>query len=244
VKPTLFISDLHLDPGRPDILQQFGRFTDDYGPRAEAVYILGDFVEYWIGDDDDAHGLDSAFTRLSTLAKRVPVYLMHGNRDFLIGPEFAARYDIRLLEDPAVVDLYGVPALLMHGDTLCTDDVKYQAFRRMVRDPDWQREFLGKPQAERRQIVMGLRATSKQATLEKTEEIMDVNVDTVAAAMTRHGVSRLIHGHTHRPAVHEIKINTQSAQRIVLGDWYRKGNVLIWRADSFELRTTDFSDPL
>jgi UDP-2,3-diacylglucosamine hydrolase len=244
VKPTLFISDLHLDPGRPDILRQFQRFTEDYGPKAETVYILGDFVEYWIGDDDSVHGLATAFNQLHTLAKRVPVYLMHGNRDFLIGSEFAARYGVQLLQDPAVINLYGVPALLMHGDTLCTDDIKYQAFRHMVRDVTWQREFLQKPLAERRQIVMGLRATSKQATQEKTEEIMDVSADAVATAMAQHGVSRLIHGHTHRPAIHELDINNKSAQRIVLGDWYSKGNVLICRADGFELRTTDFSDPL
>jgi UDP-2,3-diacylglucosamine hydrolase len=244
VKPTLFISDLHLDPGRPDILRQFRRFTEDYGTQAEAVYILGDFVEYWIGDDDTAHGLNTVFSQLRTLAARTPVYLMHGNRDFLIGREFAAGYGMRLLQDPAVIELYGRRALLMHGDTLCTDDVKYQAFRRMVRDESWQRDFLRKPLAERRQIVMGLRATSKLATQEKPEEIMDVNAGAVAAAMDQQSVDLLIHGHTHRPGVHSLHTDHKAAQRIVLGDWYNRGNVLIYRPDGFELRDTDFSEPL
>ncbi len=244
MKPTLFISDLHLDPGRPDILRQFRRFTETYGPQAEAVYILGDFVEYWIGDDDTGHGLDAEFRQLGQLAKQIPVYLMHGNRDFLIGPTFAAQNGIRLLQDPNVIDLYGQRTLLLHGDTLCTDDLQYQAFRRMVRDEHWQRDFLQKPLAERRQIVMGLRATSKLATRGKSDEIMDVNADAVAAAMTQHNVNLLIHGHTHRPGAHELKINIKSAQRIVLGDWYNRGNVLIYRPEGFELRDTDFSDPL
>jgi UDP-2,3-diacylglucosamine hydrolase len=244
VKPTLFISDLHLDPGRPDILQQFRRFTETYGPKAEAVYILGDFVEYWIGDDDTEHDLHTAFRQLNQLAKQTPVYLMHGNRDFLIGPTFAAQYGVRLLQDPMLIDLYGQRTLLLHGDTLCTDDLQYQAFRRMVRDEHWQREFLQKPLTVRRQIVMGLRATSKQATQDKPDDIMDVNTDTVTAAMQLHGVIQMIHGHTHRPHIHQLQINNKPAQRIVLGDWYSKGNVLICRAGDFELRDTDFSDPL
>jgi UDP-2,3-diacylglucosamine hydrolase len=244
VKPTLFISDLHLDPGRPDILRQFQRFTEAYGPRAEAVYILGDFVEYWIGDDDTEHGLDAAFRLLGQLARQIPVYLMHGNRDFLIGSSFTAQYGIRLLQDPTVIDLHGQRTLLLHGDTLCTDDLQYQAFRRMVRDEHWQREFLQKSLEERRQIVMGLRATSKQATQDKPDDIMDVNTDAVTTTMQQHGVTQMIHGHTHRPCIHKLKISNKSAQRIVLGDWYRKGNVLICRSGNFELRDTDFSDTL
>ncbi|HEY3488380.1 MAG TPA: UDP-2,3-diacylglucosamine diphosphatase [Gammaproteobacteria bacterium] len=244
MKSTFFISDLHLDPGRPDILEQFGRFTEDYAPHADAVYILGDFVEYWIGDDDDAHGLEPALQQLQELAARIPVYLMHGNRDFLLGSKFAAQRKIHLLQDPTVIDLYGTPTLLMHGDTLCTDDVKYQTFRRMVRTESWQQEFLRKPLAERRQIVMGLRATSKQETLAKPEEIMDVNSDTVVTTMRQHGVKQLIHGHTHRPKIHRLEIDNHPAQRIVLGDWYDKGNILIYRPDGYELRETDFINPL
>lgn len=244
MKPTLFISDLHLDPDRPDILGQFQSFTEIYGPQAEAVYILGDFVEYWIGDDDTAHGLDASFVQLLKLAEQVPVWLMHGNRDFLIGSEFSRRYGLRLLSDPAVIDLYGQRCLLMHGDTLCTDDIKYQAFRQMVRDEKWQREFLQKPLTERRQIVMGLRATSKQAIREKPEEIMDVNQGAVIAVMQQYDASLLIHGHTHRPGIHALEINNKPARRIVLGDWYSKGSTLIYRPDGVELRSTDFSDPL
>jgi UDP-2,3-diacylglucosamine hydrolase len=169
---------------------------------------------------------------------------MHGNRDFLIGPEFARDHGIQLLPDQSTIDLHGRRALLMHGDTLCTDDVKYQDFRRMVRDENWRRAFLQKPLAERHQIVAGLRATSRQETLEKPEEIMDVHAGAVRSAMQEHGVSLLIHGHTHRPAIHELTINGRPAQRIVLGDWYRRGSVLIVRADGLELRHTDFLKPL
>lgn len=232
---TLFISDLHLDPQRQDIIRQFTSLLDEARSSATALYILGDFVEYWIGDDDSDHGLETALDRLRKLGQAVPVYLMHGNRDFLIGKEFADRYHITLLPDPTVINLYGEPALLMHGDTLCTDDAEYQSFRKMVRHPQWQSEFLAKPLAERRAIVKNLRETSRQATEEKPEDIMDVNQQAVEQAMREHRVRLLIHGHTHRPSVHNFVLDGQPATRIVLGDWYQQSSVLTYTETGFTL---------
>lgn len=230
----LFISDLHLDPRRPQSTKAFVRFLDDCTD-LEALYILGDFVEAWIGDDDTAHGLDDAFQALAALAgSGVPCYLMHGNRDFLMGPAFAAQYGLELLPDPTVIDLYGEPTLLMHGDTLCTDDTDYQQFRRMVRDEKWQADFLSKPLAERRAIVEQLRTTSREANQAKAETIMDVNEQAVMEAFREHGVRQLIHGHTHRPAEHTLSVDGRSATRWVLGDWYESGVVL--RCDEKECR--------
>lgn len=232
----LFISDLHLDTQRPDIIREFVNLLDEAKTPASGLYILGDFVEYWIGDDDPDHGLETAFDRLRELAKSVPVYLMHGNRDFLIGEEFVDRYRLTLLPDPTMIDLYGQPALLMHGDTLCTDDVEYQSFRRMVRDPEWQAGFLAKPLAERRAIVMNLRKTSKEATEGKSEDIMDVNQQAVEHTMREHNVRLLIHGHTHRPGVHNFVLDGQPATRIVLGDWYQQSSVLYYDETGFTLK--------
>lgn len=233
---TLFISDLHLDTQRPDIIREFIDLLDQAKISATGLYILGDFVEYWIGDDDPDHGLEDAFDKLNELAQSLPVYLMHGNRDFLIGKEFVNRYRLSLLPDPAVIDLYGERALLMHGDTLCTDDVEYQAFRKMVREPEWQTGFLAKPLAERRAIVINLRKTSKEATEDKPEDIMDVNQPAVEQAMREHNVRLLIHGHTHRPGVHNFVLDGQPATRIVLGDWYQQSSVLYYAETGFTLK--------
>lgn len=225
---TLFISDLHLDPSRPAIIREFIELIET-GARGAftSLYILGDFVEYWIGDDDKAHGLNDAFDALKRVTQRgIPVFLMHGNRDFLVGENFAKQYGITLLNDPAIIDLYGQSALLMHGDTLCTDDVDYQKFRNMVRDPAWQAGFMNKPLEERRTIVKNLRETSKQATGNKTDAIMDVNQTAVEQAMRKHDVTLLIHGHTHRPAIHEFTLDGHPAKRIVLGDWYEQSSTL------------------
>ncbi len=217
---TLLISDLHLDGARPAATRRFTDLLSAWRGRAAALYILGDLVEYWLGDDQAVGDLQTAFATISDFAATCPVYFMHGNRDFLIGDAFAARYNVTLLADPTVVDLHGTPTLLMHGDTLCTDDHDYQALRRMVRDHDWQRDFLAKPLAEREAIARHVRDTSKAATAEKSQEIMDVNADSVAEAFRRHGVSRLIHGHVHRPAVHEVQVDGKTRERIVMGDWY------------------------
>ena len=205
---------------------------------ADAIYILGDFVEYWIGDDDHEHGLESAFTCLKkTTDLGIPVYLMHGNRDFLIGERFATNYNIKLSPDPIKIDLYGVSTLLMHGDLLCTDDVAYQQFRAMVRDPEWQADFLNKPLDERHAIVHGLRETSRQETEEKTNAIMDVNQTTVATTMQEFQVQRLIHGHTHKPNHHQFIIDNTTYERWVLGDWYQQAQILRCGEDKLAFET-------
>lgn len=234
---TLFISDLHLDPGRPAIVDLFLRFLTQQASHAEGLYILGDLFETWIGDDDDSALGQQVAVGLKRLSeKRVPVYLMVGNRDFLLGYEFAAASSATLLKDPWVVDFYGTPTLLMHGDTLCTDDVAYQQFRAQVRSSEWQIDMLARPLAERRVIAKQLRDGSQQAILDKTPTIMDVNPQAVMDTMEAYGVRRLIHGHTHRPAIHEWIMRGESAQRIVLGDWYSQGSVLSCDASGFRLK--------
>jgi len=224
---TLFISDLHLDRQRPRIIELFEDFLENRAVRADALYILGDLFEYWIGDDDPATGLEGPIAGLKTLSQRgVPVYFIHGNRDFLAGDGFAERSGCQILDESEIIDLYGVATLIMHGDTLCTDDVRYQNFRAEVRQKAWQKNFLDQSLRTREQIAMQLRDMSKKEMSDKPEEIMDVNQDTVRKTFIEHGVTRLIHGHTHHPAIHDLIINDQPAQRIVLGDWYQNGSVL------------------
>ncbi|MGA7802826.1 MAG: UDP-2,3-diacylglucosamine diphosphatase [Gammaproteobacteria bacterium] len=224
---TAFISDLHLDPGRPAITGLFLDFLAGPARSCQTLYILGDLFEAWVGDDDQSPTLQPVLDGLhACTAAGLPVFVMTGNRDFLIGDGFAARTGCRLLSDPTIIDLYGEPTLLMHGDTLCTDDREYQQFRQLVRDPAWQREFLAKPLDERRRMAAGLRETSRQRIAHKPAQIMDVNGNAVLSALREHGVRRLIHGHTHRPATHEFDLDGAAATRIVLGDWYEQGSVL------------------
>ncbi len=235
---VLFISDLHLDPARPDITRQCLDFLDAEAGRAQSLYILGDLFEAWIGDDDPDPEKRRVADRLGALsAGGTPVFFMHGNRDFLVGADFARRTGCRLLEDPTVVDLFGERVLLMHGDTLCTDDVEYQAFRAMVRNPAWQAEFLSKTLEERAALARTARDRSRAASAGKPAEIMDVNDGAVAEAMGRHEVRLLLHGHTHRPAVHHFRLDGRDATRIVLGDWYEQGSAVRWDADGYELVT-------
>ncbi len=226
---TLFISDLHLSAERPEIMELFLRFLRERGAHAEALYILGDLFEYWIGDDAAGHsGYLPVMGGLRALTSTgTPVFLMHGNRDFLLDGEFEQATGTRLLPDPTVIDLYGEPVLLMHGDTLCTDDVEYQRFRAAVRDPGWIARFLAKGLPERQTIVQGLRETSKTATAAKKPEIMNVNQSAVESVMAAHRIRRLIHGHTHRPAMHEFLLNGGTVRRTVLGDWYDHGSILV-----------------
>jgi UDP-2,3-diacylglucosamine hydrolase len=238
---TLFISDLHLHPSRPAITGLFLDFLREEAAQAEALYILGDLFEAWVGDDEDNELANSVRAALRELqAAGVPVYLMRGNRDFLFGQRFAAETGAQLLPDPCVFSLYDQPTLLMHGDLLCSDDASYQSFREQVRDPAWQEGFLSKPIAERLAFAEQARAASEKhlAGLRDDgalETIADVNQDTVENTMTRFGVTRLIHGHTHRPAIHSLRSGGRSAQRIVLGDWYEQGSVLRASRDGFEL---------
>jgi len=232
VARALFISDLHLASERPAINEQFFRFLSDEAAGAQLLCVLGDLFEYWIGDDElDAPGGDPlardaarAFRNLTRSG--VPVHLMHGNRDFLLGGGFIAASGIELLQDPTVLQVAGIPTLLMHGDTLCTDDQEYQAWRRTARSEAWRGEFLATPLAERRAQVLQLREKSRQVVAAKPAQIMDVNDAAVREAFRRHGVRRLIHGHTHRSAYHEIEVNGARCERWVLPDWYGGGGYL------------------
>lgn len=217
---TLFISDLHLEESRPDITEAFLGFLKDKALGVEQLYILGDFFEAWIGDDERTPLQEQIAAALREVsASGTELFLMHGNRDFLIGNEFCSRAGATLLNDPTVVDLYGIPTLLMHGDSLCTADVEYQKFRANMRSPQWQQMILQRPLADRQQMARQLREISMAKNQGKEETIMDVTPEEVVKEMEAHGVQRLIHGHTHRPAEHELVANGQSAKRIVLGDW-------------------------
>lgn len=238
---TLFIADLHLDAARPAVTRAFIEFLQAQAAQAEALYILGDLFEVWIGDDDDDPEAWRVTAALHALVSHgVPVYLQHGNRDLLLGSGFCERSGTTLLDEEVVIDLYGTPTLLLHGDTLCTDDTAYQAFRSTVHDPDYQTAFLARPLAERRTIVAGLRQQSREATQGKTATIMDVNQQAVETVMRRHAVRRLIHGHTHRPAIHDLLLDGHAAQRIVLGDWYTQGSVLRVTGSTAQLETLAF----
>jgi UDP-2,3-diacylglucosamine hydrolase len=238
---TLFVSDLHLHGARPSITGLFLQFLRDEAAHAEALYILGDLFEAWLGDDaDDAVAVEVREALARLRAGGVPVFLMRGNRDFLFGPRLAAETGVRLLPDPCVVQLYGEPTLLMHGDLLCSDDRAYLAFRAQVRDPAWQQSFLAMPLAERAAFAARARAASseRQAGLVEQgelETITDASATTVEATMARYGVRRMIHGHTHRPAIHSLRVNGALAQRIVLGDWYEQGSVLRASPEGFAL---------
>jgi UDP-2,3-diacylglucosamine hydrolase len=226
---SLFISDLHLCSTRPAITRQFVDFLQTIAGKTDALYILGDLFEYWAGDDDlddPRHG--DILTALSALtAAGTRVFFMHGNRDFLLGGGFSRKTGITLLSDPTLLTLYGKRILLSHGDTLCTDDVAYQTFRQQVREPAWQTEFLSQPLAVRKAQIEALRQRSEQEKSRKTESIMDVNAAAVSALLRQYDYPELlIHGHTHRPARHEIDLDGHHCERWVLGDWYDQGSCL------------------
>ena len=238
---TLFISDLHLDDSRPEVTALFGRFIEGEARGAEALYILGDLFEAWVGDDDPSDTGAFVAAKLRGLAGAgVPVSFMHGNRDFLVGAAYADRAGMRLLPDTTVVVLYGRPTLLMHGDTLCTDDVAYQEFRAQSRDPRWRARFLAQPLAARQAFAEQARAASRahQAGLREAgamDAITDVAPATVEDTFRRFGIDTLVHGHTHRPAVHDLAVDDRSCQRIVLGDWHEQGSVLRVDAKGLDL---------
>lgn len=218
---TLFISDLHLHESRPAVTQAFYQFLDTRASGAEALYILGDFFDAWIGDDDDVPLNAEVAQHLRQLSDHgTRIYVMHGNRDFLLGESFAKAAGATLIADPTLIDLYGQPTLLMHGDTLCTLDTEYQAFRQQVRSSAWQQQILAQPLAARRALAAQIRAQSKSMNSMKAEDIMDVTPEEVVRVMRDAGVRQLIHGHTHRPARHPLAIDGMAAERIVLGDWH------------------------
>ncbi len=245
---TLFVSDLHLDAARPHIVALFNDFLRAEATHADALYVLGDLFEYWVGDDDPQPVAVEVADALSALAHSgVPVFFQRGNRDFLLGANYAARCGMRILPDPCVIDLYRRPTLLMHGDLMCTDDAVYQAFRRQSRDPAWQEAMLAEPLEARLAYAQRARAASiaHQRTVRppspltdggaSREDITDASLTTVDATFARYGIDTMIHGHTHRPAIHRTDIDGRTRARIVLGDWYEQGSVLRVDADGSAL---------
>jgi len=233
---TLFISDLHLEADRPEIGEQFLDFLDEEAADAEALYILGDFFEYWVGDDDPDEYYASIKRSLRAFTDSgVPTYFMHGNRDFMIGETFAEQTGVTILPDPYPLDLFGKRVLLSHGDALCTDDTEYQKVRTMTRNPDWQAMILAKPLEERIAIAKQARARSQDRNKTLSESIVDVNADAVRQTISEYGVEILLHGHTHRPGIHGVEVDDRFAKRVVLGDWYDQGSVLRWDEDGLEL---------
>jgi UDP-2,3-diacylglucosamine hydrolase len=237
----LFVSDVHLDAAAPEAQLQFLDFLRSQvaGPAtARALYILGDLFESWVGDDDvggERAAVLAALRELTTSG--VACFLLHGNRDFLIGEEFCRQTGCQLLPDPVVADIDGERVLLTHGDALCTDDHSYQELRSIVRTPAWQRRFLSLPLPDRQMLANEARAGSRAHTARSIPKIMDVNAAAVAAAFEAARVRRMIHGHTHRPAVHDALVGGQPVQRIVLGAWYEQGSYLAYENGRYELRS-------
>lgn len=233
---VLFLSDLHLDGARPATTAAFEALMAGEARQAEAVYLLGDVFEAFVGDDDDGDvAVRVAAASRAVREAGVPVSFLRGNRDFLVGPDYAARAGWTLLPDPAVILLGGEPVLLSHGDLLCLDDIGYQAVRRQVRDPEWQARFLAQPLAARRAFAAQARAASAAAQSGRNESIGDVTPAEVIRWMDLYGVRTLVHGHTHRPAIHAVDLARGPGRRIVLGDWYEQASVLRVDADGWRL---------
>jgi UDP-2,3-diacylglucosamine hydrolase len=233
---ALFISDLHIDASRPAITDQFLGFLAAEAVRADALYILGDLFESWIGDDAADPSQAAAIQGIHALTSRgVPCFVMHGNRDFLLAEQFGRMSGAQLLPDPLIVTLYGEPVLVMHGDALCTDDRAYQRLRATVREPAWQRQFLALSIESRRALAGAARVGSRAHTAAVEYAITDVNADSVAAALRGAGTATLLHGHTHRPAIHALQVDGRPCTRIVLGDWYDQGSLLRWDQNGPEL---------
>jgi UDP-2,3-diacylglucosamine hydrolase len=237
---TLFISDLHLHPSRPAIIECFLTFLQQQQGQAETLYILGDLFETWIGDDHPEPAYQPVKSALKVFSSAgTPVYLMHGNRDFLLSGQFTGETGCHLLPDPARIDLYGTATVLMHGDSLCIDDRDYQRLRNRVRDPVWQQDILGRPVEQRLQMARQARVLSAQSKQGKDETIMDASQDAIRRAVEANHADLLIHGHTHRPGIHTFKNNGRKITRIVLGDWYETGSVLAVNHRCWRLKTLD-----
>lgn len=231
---TIFLSDIHLCESRPSITDAFVSFLNKVTNEVDALYILGDLFEYWIGDDSNQH--ENVIEALKKLTNRhIQVFLMHGNRDFLIGSAFEKKTGAVLLNDPILVEIFGKKILLCHGDTLCTDDIEYQSFRDKIRSESWKNKFLKKSLSERVSIANEFRKESELNKKKKSVEIMDVNLDEVNRTLIQFNYPDfLIHGHTHRPNQHSINLDGHQIQRIVLGDWYEQGSYLILSAQGIE----------
>jgi UDP-2,3-diacylglucosamine hydrolase len=237
---TFFVADLHLTDERPVATGRFFRFLQEEAAGADALYILGDLFEAWVGDDHDEQVARDTAQQLKSLVEAgTPVFFMHGNRDFMLASRYAARCGMTLLADPARIDLYGTPTLLMHGDTLCTDDLAYQAFRRRVRRPLMLSLLRRLPFAWRRRLARQARAGSEAAKAGKAADIMDVNADAVVRTLREHQVRRLIHGHTHRPAQQVHTVDGHDCERWVLPDWYARWGYVVCDAAGCALRVAD-----
>lgn len=236
---VLFISDMHLDSSRPAITQLFLDYLEAHAPQADALYLLGDVFEVWLGDKLSLVDHEKVITALKTLSDQgLPIYVMRGNRDFMFGKRFAAASGATLLDDPTTIDLYGTATLLSHGDLLCTDDINYQKYRRIATNPivKWLALHCI-PDVYKQRIANKMRAASKRAQQQKQNDIMDVSDAAVRDWFMQHDVSQMIHGHTHRPRHHRYEINHRQAIRWVLGDWYTQGSVLKVTADGhFDLQ--------
>ena len=227
---TLFIADLHLAADRPDITAAFLQFLSEKAIAADALYILGDLFEVWIGDDNPEPLLDTVATALAALSQNVPIYFIHGNRDFVLRQQYANRAGMQLLPQQQVIDLYGTPTLIMHGDSLCTLDIAYQRFRKWWNQPWWQWLLLKTPLTFRQGIAAKARrksaANKARYAAQQQVQIMDVTPEEVPKVMANAGVLKLIHGHTHRPAVHQVDVDGTPGERYVLGDWYSQSSYL------------------
>ena len=233
---TYFIADLHLAQNRPDITACFLSFLENDATNAEALYILGDLFEYWIGDDDDSPFVDEIAKGINTLSRAgTQVYFIHGNRDFLLGKRFAEKAGMTLLPEVDIIDIYGQKAVIMHGDTLCTRDLAYQKFRRKSRSWWWQSIVKSLPLFIRRKMAEDYRRKSANATAMKSQDIMDVTEDEVSKCLINNQCNLLIHGHTHRPNIHKLEVNGRPAKRVVLGDWYEQGSWLKFDINGYEL---------
>lgn len=239
---SIFISDLHLDPARPDTADAFMSFLNTGLEGAEKLFILGDLFEVWLGDDHDTEFNRRIISALSRLD--ISRYIMHGNRDFLMGDDFCRATGLELLADPTPVELYGHQVLLMHGDSLCTRDTQYMAVRKMLRRPEFQQDLLSKSLEERAVIARGARDDSRVHTRETAMDIMDVTQRDVISTMNQYGVTTLIHGHTHRPDIHDVDLGDRKGKRIVLGDWDRKGWYLRFDSKGYSLESFAIGTPL
>lgn len=238
MQETLFVSDVHLDAKRSAVVDLFNQFLLKRAIHADALYILGDLFEYWIGDDAPYLEYQATFQALQSLtSQQVPIYFLHGNRDFLVAQRFAKQTGVSLLSEESIATIYNQNILLMHGDTLCTDDLAYQNFRKKTHNKLLQWLVLHLPVSTRQKLAEKLRNTSSQAVAEKSAEIMDVNQTAVEDVLARHETTCLIHGHTHRPKIHEFSLNNKLCTRAVLGDWYQQGSVLSVTPEGMNLQS-------
>lgn len=237
---SYFIADLHLTENRPDITACFLSFLKEQAPKADQLYILGDLFEYWIGDDDDNPFVNEIAVALNTLSQQTPIFFIQGNRDFLLGKRYANKCGMTLLNDVEKITLYQQELVILHGDTLCTRDVAYQAFRKKSRSWWWQAIVKNLPLSVRKRMAENYRKQSAESTAMKSQDIMDVTQEEVENCFGEHNCNLMIHGHTHRPAIHSFNLNAESFTRVVLGDWYEQGAWLKFTPDGYELLNTPF----